>query len=201
MVSHCIQTMLSLRLWPADALQVESTFLLNNNIFEANLSKVKISLEPFSPFHKVDSFSSWNASLLPDASFPNKANDAEHTLERNMDMGCGDRSGNLNGRSGLQEAISDLPIVPSLEYGAYNPESFQHTSIIEGKVPENMELGIVPGQNETSDLQEQYFRWQTWPWGSKVCRLEKENTLADNTSLYCEHLPVMGEASNLLGAS
>lgn len=185
----------------ADNPQVESTFQIHNDFYRRSLPETKVPFEPLSPIHKVDSFSSWNTGLLPKTLSPNKTDEAEQKLERDMELSYGDLSGSWNGLSGLQEADLGFPIIPMVGYAAYNQESHGHTSIAEGEAPENMISCIVPGQNEAPVHREQCFRWQLGPWGSKDSRLEGGSSLTDDSALYCGLLPSTGEVCNLFAAS
>jgi len=172
---------------------VESTFQMQNNFYRCSLPKAEVAFEPSSPIHKVDSFSSWNAGLLPKPPSHDTTDEAEQNLERNMELSYDDCSGRLNRLSGVQEADLDFPIIPMVGYTAFNQESHSHTSIADGEAPKNMISCLVPGQNEAPVLYEQYFRWQLGPRESKDFRLEGGSTFTDNPALYCGLMPNTGQ--------
>jgi hypothetical protein len=185
----------------ADNPQVESTFQIHNDFYGRSLPETKAPFEPSSPFHKVDSFSSWNAGL-PKIPSTNKTDEAEQNLEKNMELSHDDLSGSWNGLSGhrLQDADLDFPIMPMIGYAAYNQESHGRTSTVEGEAPGNMVSCIVSNRNETPVLRERYFRWQLGPSGSKDSRLEGGSSLTEDPALYCGLLPNTGEVYNLFAA-
>ena len=164
----------------ADIAQVESTFQIGNDNLEGSLPKIKIPRETFSPTHKIDSFSSWSAPLLP---IPSRRSEThEDALRTHMNSGYGDLSVKANPLD-VHEGIN-------LECPVFQDEVLDEQNLVQsyaavGQAPTNMTScsRYVPCWSGYPGSEEQLVRWQLELWGAKDYQLDGSSTLINGAIL------------------